>query len=143
MNLCNSFYITFQSAKLPQYSGKDVFAKMFENCKTPKEEQAVLKVFEKPTQEQFSCLCLEFFKIVDMLNSDGTVNTDKLSQQFLDYERPVPEEVATFVGINAYKSSTLADKVVPYMKKHKEDIKFVFYGNDNENFEWEDLKEIN
>lgn len=96
----------------------------------------MLKDFEKPSQEQAECFTRYLFKALNMEKPDHTVNTERMAQQFNDYGRPVPADMHKFAEYNIYKQTTaLTEKLFISMKKYKDDIKFVLYGNAHETFE--------
>lgn len=120
---------------MPQFKGKEEFDKLFETCHYPKSDQDLIKNFELPSHVQPDCFTRSFFKSVNMVKADDTVDTEKMAMQFTDYGKTVPAGLKKFGEYNIYKeTSGLTEELFTFMKKYKDDFKYVFYGNAHETF---------
>lgn len=128
----------FQAAKLPQYNGKEVFQKAFEACQTSRDDMHLLQIFEMPSsEEQAGCVTNYFWKYFDLVHSDQTTNVEKVKQQFVDYENPVPEDTDTLANINVEtEKNKLGMNTMSWLKNNRNSVRFVYFGDAMTSFEW-------
>lgn len=100
--------------------------KGFAFCKTSEEDQKILRAFEKPSPEQAGCFARYLAKNMDMIKEDNTMNSEKVTQQFKDYDVTPPAEGLAGVNID---SDEFIPRFYAFTSKYKKDIKFAFYGN--------------
>lgn len=130
-----------QMAKLPQYNGKETYNKAFEVCHTSEADQELMRVFELPmTKGQAGCVTHFFWEYFQIVNNDRTINIAKVEQQFLDYDRPVPDDMNTLANINVdTEMEKLGLATFAWLKNNKDDLRFVYFGNSAETFEWAEM----
>lgn len=120
-------------AKRPQFNGKEMYAKAFEFCKTPEDEQKMIRNAEYPTKEQAKCFAKYMAQNMNMLKEDDTMDGEKVAQQFIDYGLVAPEETKN-MGKFKVDEDQFAERFFSFTKKHQRDIAFAFHGNYEETY---------
>lgn len=110
--------------------GKKFFRSVFEQCKTPESDRVLLSNLEKPSSpDQATCFVKVAYRLAGFVSPDGTADTKKISQQFVDYGYPVPKDVADHGNINIEKDTEkFAQKAFAFYSNNRSGIKTVFFG---------------
>lgn len=103
---------------------------------SPKEERKLLRNFDIPSspahKQRFA---QNILKMAGLVKEDGTVDTDKFAQQFMDYGYPVPDNLHDSAKFNIYtEAELLTEKIYPFVHENKEAIEAVFFGSAMETF---------
>lgn len=72
---------------------------------------------------------------MSLIKPDGTTDTEKFSQQFIDYGLPVPDAVKGLSGVHIEREPELfAERIWSLVGENKVALKTVFWGSPKEDF---------